>query len=290
MADIMGQVGDQAMDDLGVENIQETLVAKFLGNVSDRAKPCLSKAIDYTLLVLLLLLQFMRCSPAKLEDLQAYAIDNKLNETAASTFYSCDITGNKSTLLYSSETYVNALVIMSIFTGIIIGILYGAFVWFHARGIDDLHIHPWTEKLYKCTDKILVIDSAIEIPISFYIAPVMTIFLWSMFTACCSGLIFLSIMYGNIMEDDENAKTVFGTSSILVGLSLFKLTGEVSQYWVLYKASASKENRDKFDEDQKDVGLTGRLLNTIGGVESNKKENPSEKKDKDKKNGLSGDP
>jgi hypothetical protein len=250
MADILCQcVGQAKVEELGGEDIPETLAAKLLGNVSDRAKPCLSQAIDYTLLVLLLLLQFMRCSPAKLEDLQDYVTDNKLNETTVSAFYSCDI-GDKSTLLlHSSETYLNVLVIMAISAGIIIGILYGAFVWFHAWcGKEDTPIHSWTKKLYKCTDKMLLIDTVIEIPISFYMAPIMSIFVWSMFAACSFGLIFLSKMYGDIMKDDENAKTVFVTNSMLVGLSLLKLTGEVSQYWVLYKASVSEDNRKKYDE------------------------------------------
>ena len=266
------------MDGIGgsaTEDTKETLTERFLGNVSDRTKPWVVKAIDYTLLVILLLLQFMQCSPAN--KLQDYMEDNKSNETTFSDLYSCSM-GDSSSLLYSSDMYINVLVIMTISIGIIIGVLYGAFVWIHAGGVQELPIHPWTEKLYKCTDKILLIDTAIEIPISFYMAPIMTIFLWSMFTACFFGLIFLSTMYGDIMKDDENAKTVFGTNSMLVGLSLFKLTGEVSQYWVLYKASISKENRDKFDDDQKDVGLTDCLLNSIASVLN--KESTFEKKDK----------
>lgn len=254
------------MDDIGgdtTEDAQETLTERFLGNVSDRAKPCISKAIDYTLLVILLLLQFMQCSPATLDNLQEHVKDNKLNETSVSDFYSCNMS-DSSLILYSSETYINVLVIMAISVGIIIGVLYGAFVWIHARRIEELPIHPWTEKLYKCTDKILIIDSAIEIPISFYMAPGMTVFLWSLFACCFVGSIFMLTIYSKSVEHDEQAITVFGTNLALVGLSLFKLTGEVSQYWVLYKSSVSQENREKFDEDQKrNVGLSSRLLNAV---------------------------
>ena len=268
------------MDGIGgsaTEDTKETLTERFLGNVSDRAKPCVAKAIDYTLLVILLLLQFMQCSPAN--KLQDYMEDNKSNETTFSDLYSCSM-GDSSSLLYSSEMYINVLVIMTISIGIIIGVLYGAFVWIHAGGVQELPIHPWTEKLYKCTDKILVIDSAIEIPISFYMAPIMTVFLWSLFASCFIGSSFIMTIYSKSVENDEKAIAVFGTSIVLVGLSLFKLTGEVSQYWVLYKASVSQKNRDKFDEDRKhNIGLSSRLLNAIS-VSKNEEDAPK-KMDKD---------
>ena len=270
------------IDELGVGDAAEgALVEKFLGNVSSRAKPCVAKAIDYTLLVVLLLIQFMRCSPADFDDIKDLVTTNSNETITASTLYSCDI-DDKSKLLYSSKTYVNVLVIMAISIGIIIGILFGAFVWIHARGIEDLPIHEWTEQLYKCTDKILVIDSALEIPISFYMAPAMTIFVWSLFAACSAGLIFLSTMYGRIVKGDENAITVFTTNALLVGLSLFKLTGEVSQYWVLYQASVSQDIRDKFDEKRKNSppGLSSRLLNAASVRLPKKDENDTEKKDK----------
>lgn len=85
----------------------------------------------------------------------------------------------------------------------------------------------------------------------------MALLVWTIFTCCVIGLFFLSSYYNTSVPDDANAQSVFSTSVFLVILSLFKLTGEVSQYWVLFKASTSKESRDKFDENG--VGMLGFL-------------------------------
>lgn len=240
---------------------------KITSLVSDRAKPCVSKAIDYTLLVFLLLLQFMRCNPITPEEVYQQVQENTLNTTNVSSLYSCEFSGHSSLLYSSEDSYVNFLALATIIIGLCIGIVYAAFVWIHSsRQADDIPIHPWTQKLYQCTGKILVIDSALEIPISFYFAPVMTFILWTFFSLAIAGLIFLSVMYGNIVQGDENAKSVFSTNAALVALNLYQLTGEVSQYFVLYKASTSKETREKFDDEGHDpmsIGIHGRIFNVF---------------------------
>ena len=224
-------------DDMG-----EAVIEKIIGFVSEKAKPCIAKAIDYTLLVALLLLQFMKCSPATAEDIYLSVQENTFNKT---TVYSCDI--NDGTLLLSSDKTLNGFVLAAIVIGISYGVLVSVIIFLHSsRKGKDIQIHLLTQGLYKCTDKIMVIDSVLEIPISFFWAPMMTIFLWSFFSASAIGLFLMSRLYNDRVLDDENAKAVFSSSAMLVLLSLFKLTGDISQYWVLYTASTSKESRDKF--------------------------------------------
>jgi hypothetical protein len=233
--------------DITTDKPDKVVREKILGFVSEKAKPCVNKAMDYTLLVVLLLLQFTRCKPPILEDVVNSINDKTFNET---TIYNCDIDGN--TLLFSSDSSVNIIVLTAIIIGISYGILISAGIWFHAsRRSKDLKIHPLAEGLYKFTDKILIIDSALEIPISFFWAPFMTVFLWLFYLVFVIGLFLLSRLYNERVSDDENAKSIFSTSSTLVALSLFKLTGDVSQYWVLYVASTSQERRDMFKESLK---------------------------------------
>ena len=52
---------------------------------------------------------------------------------------------------------------------------------------------------------------------------------------------------------DMNAKNVFVSSAVLVAISLYKFTGEVSQYWVLYTVSKkyAKEDDSKTSTQKK---------------------------------------
>jgi multisubunit Na+/H+ antiporter MnhC subunit len=246
----MGELTEGQPNDIA-GNMGEAAMEKFLGLVGDTAKPCVTKAIDYTLLVFLLLLQFMRCSPTTAAELYERAQNQNIDQTTFNDIYSCDA-GDKSSILYSSDPIINGLVLTSIVIGILHGIMLGCAVWIHSsRAGKDVEIHPLVEELYKCTDKLIMIDSAIEIPISFFWAPLMTLFLWSFFALSVVGLFLFSTLYNATVPDDKSAQAVFTSSAILIVLSLYQLTGSVSQYWVMYKASVSKESRDKYKEGLK---------------------------------------
>ena len=151
------------------ERAQVGVAEKITGLVADRAKPCVAKAIDYTLLVVLLLLQFMRCTPATSQQIIDGVSNGTFNTTSTATsIYSCDLTGNTS-LLFSSTTASSLFIITAVAIALIIGIFYSVFVWVHAHKLEEVTIHPWTDKLYKCTSKIIILDTFIEIPISFYL-------------------------------------------------------------------------------------------------------------------------
>jgi len=166
------------------DNIQKTffphILACDVGCQRIRGiKPCINKAIDYTLLVGLLLLQFMRCHPISITDVVSFGdiqestqdiVSAKFNFTdiGARSIHQCDYDTNES-LLFSSDESTDMLVMAIIAVGFSYGILISVAVWIHAsRHSNNVKIHPLTAALYSFTDRIFVIDSAIEIPISFY--------------------------------------------------------------------------------------------------------------------------
>lgn len=79
----------------------------------------------------------------------------------------------------------------------------------------------------------------------------------------------LNTLFARTTEGDANAQSVFSTSTFLVGFSLFKLTVEVSRYWVIYRASAfpneNPPDEVEKDEDEEDDGADGKEL--MGNVE-----------------------
>jgi hypothetical protein len=221
----------------------------FLGFVGDRAKPCVDKAIDYTLLVVTLAFQYFRC-----KDLE-------------SANRKCDFSPNW--IDFSEKNYIEVLIWVLIGIGISYGILVSAIIWIHSACVPATKIHKKTEDLYKCTDRIFLIDSILEIPISFIEAPIITVSLWSAYAAALGGLYFLTMKFGELvmilpempetnaadatidatidatMEmNGMNAKKVFVSSAVLVAISLYKFTGEVSQYWVIYTVSKKYAKED----------------------------------------------
>jgi len=232
----------------GVASEQEDDVKDyFLGFVSDRAKPCVDKAIDYTLLVVTLALQYFRCK----------GLDVNLDESSdvTSTDPECDFSSNWTE--FSDDKYIKVLIWALIGIGISYGIIVSALIWIHSSCVPDMKIHKKTADLYKCTDRIFLIDSILEIPKSFIEAPIITVSLWSAYTTALGGLYFLTMKFGELVMDDKikdmNAKNVFVSSAVLVAISLYKFTGEVSQYWVLYTVSKkyAKEDDSKTSTQKK---------------------------------------
>jgi hypothetical protein len=247
-----GDAKDEDNDEeklLGNEEVQQK---KRVGLAM--AKPCIAKAIDYTMLEILLLVQYTRCKRPSVTQLikeQAkYAKNNPGDPFVPPALFSCDTEGSPSVFFQSSENAaINALIMTTISISIFYGVFCGIVVWYHSsRKAKDVEIHPVTEKLYKCTDRIIVFDTLVEIPISFFWAPLMTVFLWFSFSTSIVGLFFLSKNYNKIMVEDDNAQAVFFSSAVVTGISLFKLTGEISQYWVKYAASISWDTKKELAE------------------------------------------
>ena len=257
----------------------DVIVDKLTSFVSDSAKPCVSKALDYTLLVLLLVLQFMRCSPPSTEDIldQLQNPDGSFNATYASSIqsvYSCNLSSTqKSSIFYASNPWINGLVFAAIIIAFLYGIVCGLGIWLHARKNEKIEVPPTIKKIYAFTDRIMIIDTALEIPVAFFWAPLITIILWTFFAISCIGLILLSSLYTRTVPDDPNAQSVFDTSAFLVAFSLFKLTGEVSQYCVMYIASKRAES-----EGLEDVVSSMRKMKSFNSFEKKKRPKKHEKK------------
>jgi hypothetical protein len=248
------------MTDLVREDLEGGIVGgaqeRFLNLVTEKAKPIVGRSIDYTMLVGLLLLQFLSCRSATAQDLQNIIFNNategNITEDTAKQLYTCDV--DEKTFVFSSHRNLNICLLVALGVGLTFGITSAIFVWVHANRTQakNAKLHAFTEELYKCTDKFILLDSILEIPISFFWAPIMTSILWVTYFFTALGLFFLARLQNSRSGFDENAKAVFNTSAILVALSLYKLIGEISQYWVLYTAATSETADQKFEKLKQD--------------------------------------
>lgn len=123
----------------------------------------------------------------------------------------------------------------------IYGFLVSIIVIGHALRFRECGDSP-IDGLYKWTDRIPIIDSLLEIPISLWLAPFVTIFLWSMFVACCVGLVVLTVSYDGAEFENGNTST-FALTAFLVGFDIYRMTGNISQYYVLNKSAKADARR-----------------------------------------------
>lgn len=247
---VLGEEGADGAEDSAKEKLKEML----FGNVSEKAKPCINKAFDYTLLVCLLILQYMRCKP----DIE------EVNNVPVPVY---DCASKNNTILFSSDSSedgvprINKMVLAAVIAGfsygIILSIIVGVHAFFQSKNVK---IHPLTASLYKCTNKIVIIDSALEIPIAFFWAPIMTLILWGFFAAASYGVYILTVHFEEQAGNDESAAHVFRSSAVLTLLSLLKLTGETLQYWVFYKAATIEDAENRFEKFQ---STTEKVMSTF---------------------------
>jgi len=105
---------------------------------------------------------------------------------------------------------------------------------------------PPIQGIFKWTDRIPIIDSIIEIPLCLWVAPFRTLLLWVAYILCCAGLVILVVSYEKEAYEDGNL-SAFALTACLVGFDLYRLTGNIAQYYVINK-SANKKTRE---EDKK---------------------------------------
>lgn len=236
-------------DSIANENFEDESEEDTKELVSDLAKPCVTKAFDYTLLVVLLVLQFLRCSPPSTEDIltQLSDTDGNLNNVTESSdaimqLYSCNLSGFQTSVIFSSNSWINGLVLTTIVIAFLYAILVSSVVWIHSsRKAKHLEVTPTVKRIFAFTDKLLIIDTLIEIPIAIFLAPIATMFLWAFFCISVVGLILFALLFANTVKGDSNAQSVFNTSAFLVVFSLYNFTGEVSKYLVTYTICLKKE-------------------------------------------------
>lgn len=271
----MDNIIDAEFGDDG-DDPQDAVVEKFLGFVGDNAKPCIAKAIDYLMVSGLLLLQFFRCQPITTQELYDSVKDDpsKLTALNATSVYSCDAS-DTSIIFSSSNQTVNILIIIAVVLGLSYGFLMAIGIWIHSKKqADNVKVHPLTEKLYNFTDKIIIVDTLLEIPISFFWAPLMTIILWGFFALAVTAVFLIADLYNKNVQGDENAQAVFTSSAFLVVFSLFKLTGDISQYWVMFVTATVEGAEEKFEQYEEGGGnvITSTLSKTMSFVNRPKQE------------------
>merc|ERR1712045_84064 len=105
----------------------------------------------------------------------------------------------------------------------------------HASCVKD-HSAPDVQDIFECTDRIPIIDSLLEIPICMWHAPFITTFLWINFLACCIGIFFFVQEYERATFENANL-TAFVLNAFLVAFDLYRLSGDIAQYYVTYKAA-----------------------------------------------------
>lgn len=223
------------------DNAKDKLNDGLANLVDSRAKGVITQGIDYTLLIVLLLLQYMRCAAPSISDLNLQDIQNTTSASElAYTLYSCDLEENKHLLTWEIAT-AGGLCLSY-------GVLLSLFAFIHGKTkFKKLQeVEPRVGKLYDLTSKFILVDNVLEIPISFYWAKYFTVLVWGSFVGICTGLIVTADTFGKKV-DDPNMAGVFNTSCFMVMLSLLKLTGEMSKYWVLYNASTLENAKSMLD-------------------------------------------
>lgn len=125
------------------------------------------------------------------------------------------------------------------------GFTSGVAVILHAIFMKDQDKPP-IQGIFDWTDRIPVIDSLLEMPFCFWIAPLFTLLLWTAYLLCCAGLTVLVVSYEKESYENGNL-SAFILTACLVGFDLYRLTGDISQYIVIHK-SADTRNRKRDKE------------------------------------------
>lgn len=221
------------------------------------AKQVVVRGVDYTLLMILLLLQYMRCAPPTVMQV-SNNIQNGVysNVTSAADVYTCDFGEDDVAEIYKSPGILSVGILFFVY-----GIVSPIFVFIHSnwkfKNIGEEY-RTKVEKIFQCTDNFIFIDSIIEIPICFYNAPIFTVAFWGIYGGFLVGLYFAAVDFAS--KFDSNATSVFNGNCGLAAVSLLQLTGQLCQYAAIYNAAAKDyvrkqdENPDGKEEHWRDDG------------------------------------
>lgn len=130
----------------------------------------------------------------------------------------------------------------------------------HALLIKDQE-RPPIQGIFDWTDHIPIIDSLLEIPICLWIAPFVTCGLWLAYLTCCVGIIFLILAHKDAEHEGGNL-SVFALTACLVGFDLYRLTGNICQYYVINKSATLNTRKKEMDI----INRLSEYIN-IGGVD-----------------------
>ncbi len=215
------------------------------------AKNVAARGFDYTLLMVLLVLQYARCIPPSLDEF----VEEISNQTLVGSLkravdiYTCH------EVFSTDETREHVLEILrnpGILTGGIFFFLYGAlcpiFVWLHSylkfKKLGEAR-RTNVEKTFQWTDWIFIIDSFIEIPVCFFNAPKTTMTFWTLYGGFVVGLYFAAVDFAS--KFDQSASAVFYVNCGIAAISMLQFTGQLCQYSAIYYAA----KRDGVEKEEK---------------------------------------
>jgi len=227
----------------------------------EMAKNIVAYALNNMLTVFLLLLLFIGCGGENLEDTQkgliktAIESSQMLNGTINIEDASKEITDKiiKEGLDYK-ECAVNAwgnqmwwvLIILSLGG---YSLLAALLVWFHAKFYIKKEEKLSNMRLYRVTDSFPIIDSILEIPIAFAVAPIATGLLWLIF----AGNVCLLFFIGKNFAKDGGNMNAYLSNSVLIGYQLIRINGDLSQYYVFLKQSRKVDVVKRYTFVEEDV-------------------------------------
>lgn len=137
---------------------------------------------------------------------------------------------------------------------IIISFGYGVFIaiitWTHSTYFAKQEGKSNLEDLYDLTDKVIVIDSLLEIPIAFWNAPYVTIALWVIFFIVTACIYVLSLSVDVSWNPRDDPAKFF--SDFVAMYHLYKVTGDLSQYYVLNKTTDTSDEALQKVKDYKE--------------------------------------
>jgi len=201
----------------------------------ERAKSVMDIALHLLIVQVLLFLQRRNCEIGA--DLLENLVTDKDRIDTIDSLSECDIKFEISNL----NTEFSIAIAIAAY-----GLLLPMIVLFHASFVKD-HSAPKIHNIFECTDRIPIFDSLLEIPICMWHAPFLTTFLWINFLACCVGIVFFGLEYQAAAEietlDNPNL-TAFALNAFLVLYDLYRLTGDIAQYYVTY-TEAKRGTRER---------------------------------------------
>ena len=210
--------------------MQEELIREVVGAalnlvVHSKARAVANEGINYSILVVLLGLQYALCNST---DCEEESFPDLFKKRMSNGFM--------------------APAIVAFSYGLIISFVTALHAYFFISNEGDAAKPSKVEKIYEFTSKFhfFGLDSLLEIPLSFIFAPIMTLFIWAIFGGLVMGFLFaLSYVSGQLEElsdvEYERSFSIYLVSSFLVVIALLKLTGEIMQYYVIYKVAKSNE-------------------------------------------------
>lgn len=222
------------------EKFVRSLKGSFLDQVNDKAKNVVARAFDYVLSVILILIQALHCNHSTLHHIQT-SLDLRQDAAELAAAFgevegmlaSFSVCARENIGIYRSLQYLSILIMAY-------GFIAAMFVWVHSTRLNkesESKDKTIKDGIYACTDRVPVFDTLLEIPVALRYGFKSTVVLWALFALNMVGLLFINMEFDEKFAVDA---TAFLWSSLIVAYNLGRLTGDISQYWILHANAERK--------------------------------------------------